>query len=208
MGRKSLHPSAAAEALMREQLATMRAGTYTRGHVEVRYAIQFFSQRMSTDDLAPLAMKPEDIPLGYYTHINFAFALIDPQSFRIAPMDDQTASLYKDVTGLKNRQAGLEVWIAIGGWAMNDPGPMRTTFSDLAKSESAQDAFFESLLTFMIANGFDGVDLDWEYPVTDDRGGIPEDFDNYANFLSRLRNRLNSSGRRWGLTITLVSSFA
>ncbi|KAL8801880.1 MAG: hypothetical protein Q9182_004169 [Xanthomendoza sp. 2 TL-2023] len=106
-------------------------------------------------------MKPEDIPLGYYTHINFAFALIDPQSFRIAPMDDQTASLYKDVTGLKNRQAGLQVWIAIGGWAMNDPGPMRTTFSDLAKSESAQDAFFESLLTFMIANDFDGVDLDW-----------------------------------------------
>lgn len=106
-------------------------------------------------------MKPEDIPLGFYTHLNYAFALVDPNTFRIAPMDDYTASLYKDVTRLKARDPDLQVWIAIGGWAMNDPGPMRTTFSDLAKSKSAQDTFFESLLSFMIANGFDGVDIDW-----------------------------------------------
>ncbi|KAI4115472.1 MAG: hypothetical protein LQ345_003930 [Seirophora villosa] len=152
-------------------------------------------------------MTPDEIPLGYYTHINFAFALIDPQTFRIAPMDDKTAALYKDVTALKARQVGLQVWIAIGGWAMNDPGPMRTTFSDLAKSESAQNSFFESLVTFMITNEFDGVDLDWEYPVAEDRGGIPEDFDNYVTFLSRLRKHLNSSGRRYGLTLTLPASY-
>jgi chitinase len=76
-------------------------------------------------------MEPEDIPLGWYTHINFAFALIHPKTFRMAPMDDGTASRYKRVSNLKARQPGLEVWIAIGGWAMNDPGPYRTTFSDL-----------------------------------------------------------------------------
>lgn len=108
-----------------------------------------------------VAMRPKDIPLGYYTHINFAFALIDPETFRIAPMDDETASLYTDVTRLKARQGDLRVWIAVGGWAMNDPGRTRTTFSDLAKSESAQDEFFESLISFMLANDFDGVDLDW-----------------------------------------------
>jgi chitinase len=106
-------------------------------------------------------MTPEQIPLGYYTHINFAFALIDPKTFRIAPMDDDTASLYRRVTALKGRQDDLQVWIAIGGWAMNDPGPTRTTFSDLAKSESAQDVFFDSLFTFMMAHDFDGIDLDW-----------------------------------------------
>ena len=106
-------------------------------------------------------MAPADIPLGYYTHINFAFSLIDPQTFRLAPMDANTATKYKQVSALKSRQKDLQVWIAIGGWAMNDPGPTRTTFSDLSKSESAQDEFFESLVTFMIANDFDGVDLDW-----------------------------------------------
>lgn len=88
---------------------------------------------------------------------------------------------------------------------MNDPGPYRTTFSDLAKSASAQDAFFESLVTFMKANNFDGVDIDWEYPVAEDRGGIPEDYENYVTFLQRLREHLNGSGRYYGITLTLVS---
>ena len=106
-------------------------------------------------------MAPKDIPLGYYTHINFAFALVDPKTFHIAPMDPQTASLYKEVTGLKDRQPDLQVWIAIGGWAMNDEGPTRTTFSDLAGDEKVQDEFFDSLTGFLIGNGFDGVDIDW-----------------------------------------------
>lgn len=154
-----------------------------------------------------IVMKPEDIPLGYYTHINFAFALIHPHSFRIASMDPQTGSLYQRVTALKDHQSDLQVWIAIGGWAMNDPGPTRTTFSDLAASESRQDAFFESLITFMLNNGFDGVDIDWEYPVADDRAGKPEDFKNFVTFLRRLRRRLNQTGRKFGLSITLVSFF-
>lgn len=61
-----------------------------------------------------LAIKPADIPLRYYTHINFAFALIDPKTFRIAPIDPNTASRCAAVTNLKARQSGLEVWIAIG----------------------------------------------------------------------------------------------
>lgn len=152
-------------------------------------------------------MEPEDIPLGWYTHINFAFALVNPDTFGIDDMDSGTASMYKRVTALKQNQPGLEVWIAIGGWAMNDPGPYRTAFSDLAKSESAQDAFFESLLSFMRRNNFDGVDLDWEYPVAEDRGGIEEDFDNYVNFLRRLRDFLNGTGRKYGLTLTLPASY-
>ncbi len=119
-------------------------------------------------------MEPEDIPLGWYTHINFAFALVNPKTFRIAPMDDGTASRYQRVSALKLNQPSLKVWIAIGGWAMNDPGPYRTAFSDLAKSPDAQQKFFASLITFLVSNNFDGVDLDWEYPVADDRGGISE----------------------------------
>ncbi|KAI1373922.1 glycoside hydrolase superfamily [Hypoxylon crocopeplum] len=152
-------------------------------------------------------MTPEDIPLGWYTHINFAFALVNPTTFRIDPMDANTASLYKRVTALKDKQPDMKVWIAIGGWAMNDPGPYRTTFSDLAANEAHQDAFFESLLTFMQQNGFDGLDMDWEYPVADDRGGVAADFDHYPNFLKRLRERLNASGKEYGLSITLPASY-
>ena len=64
-------------------------------------------------------MTPEDIPLGWYTHINFAFALINPTTFRIDPMDADTAELYTRVTGLKQNQPDLEVWI---GQSAHTPG--------------------------------------------------------------------------------------
>jgi len=152
-------------------------------------------------------MKPSQIPLGYYSHIFFSFSLINPTSFRLEPMDSETGKLYSEVSALKALQPGLQVWLAIGGWAMNDPGPYRTTFSDLAKSESAQDEFFESLTSFLVANNYDGVDIDWEYPVADDRGGIEEDFGNFVNFLKRLRDRLNRTGVPLGLSITLPASY-
>ncbi|GLB10067.1 hypothetical protein AtubIFM57258_006006 [Aspergillus tubingensis] len=152
-------------------------------------------------------MGPADIPLGFYTHINYAFASIDPQSFRITAMDNLTASLYQGVTALKRQQSNLEVWIAIGGWAFNDPGPTRTTFSDLAASEAAQDTFFGSLISFMQNNRFDGVDIDWEYPVTDERGGKPEDYVNFVTLVKRLRERLNQTGRKYGISITLPTSY-
>jgi chitinase len=56
-------------------------------------------------------MEPEDIPLGAYTHINFAFALVNPTTFRMDAMDSGTATMYKRVTKLKERQPGLKVWI-------------------------------------------------------------------------------------------------
>jgi chitinase len=47
------------------------------------------------------------------------------------------------------------------GLSFNDPGPTATVFSTLARDTNAQKAFFVSLITFMVNNGFDGVDLDW-----------------------------------------------
>jgi chitinase len=149
-------------------------------------------------------MTPDKIPVGFYTHINFAFSLVDPNSFTLTPMDSTTGSLYSAVSAIKQRDPNVKVWMAIGGWAMNDPGPMRTTFSALAKSQSAQDTFFESVISMLATHNFDGIDMDWEYPVADDRGGITADFDNYVTFLKRFRARLNSVGKPVGLSITLV----
>ena len=96
----------------------------------------------------------------------------------------------------------------IGGWSMNDADqPTAKTFSDLAASSSAQTAFFKSLLSFMTTYGFDGVDIDWEYPVASDRSGQPSDFENYPSFLKNLRAALGSTGHNYGLSITVPSSY-
>ncbi|KAF4552683.1 putative glycosyl hydrolases family 18 protein 1 [Elsinoe fawcettii] len=153
-------------------------------------------------------MEPEDIPSGAYTHINFAFAFIDPTSYKIAPMADDQVDLYRRVTGLKDFQPGLEVWISVGGWSMNDPDqPTHATFSELAASEDAQNAFFGSLISFMETYGFDGVDIDWEYPVAEERSGKPDDYKNYVTFLQNLRKAFGASGHKYGLTITIPSSY-
>jgi len=106
-------------------------------------------------------MSPDQIPLGAYTHLNYAFVSIDPTTYRIVDMDSFTGTLYKQVSSLKLKNPGLEVWISVGGWSFNDPGPTATTFSTLARDTNAQQAFFASLISFMVNNDFDGVDLDW-----------------------------------------------
>jgi len=152
-------------------------------------------------------MTAAEIPEGYYTHLFFSFSLVNPDSFRLEPMDSITGKLYGELSALKARQPELQVWLAVGGWAMNDEGPWRTTFSDLAASERAQDEFFESLVSFMTKWNYDGVDIDWEYPVAPDRGGKPQDFKSFVNFMRRLRLRLNQMGTPKGLSLTLPASY-
>ncbi|CAG8061960.1 unnamed protein product [Penicillium olsonii] len=150
---------------------------------------------------------PERIPYGVYTHINVAYALIDPTSFEIIPSLTADIALFSRVTHLKRSDPGLKVFIAIGGWTYNNPGPSATTFSDLAASESNQMKFFSSLTKFLFKYDFDGVDIDWEYPGADDRGGRPQDFTNFPRFLKNLKDALKRTGGRDGLSITLPASF-
>ncbi|KAI1497269.1 glycoside hydrolase [Biscogniauxia marginata] len=153
-------------------------------------------------------MYPENIPVGAYTHLNYAFAFVDPVSLAVAPMSETDKDLWPRFTKLKEDNAGLKTFISVGGWSMNDPDqPTAKTFSNLAASQDAQQKFFKSLISFMGTYGFDGVDVDWEYPVAEERGGIKEDFENNVVFLRKLKAALAASGHSYGLTITVPSSY-
>lgn len=150
---------------------------------------------------------PEQIPKGIYTHLNFAFATIDPVTFEVklgAPTD---ADLAKRLTNLKLGDPGLQVYVAIGGWTFNDPGPTATTFSDIAGSDVNTKKFTDSLIRFMAQYNFDGVDLDWEYPEASDRSGRGADYANLPLFMAKVKLALLTSARRGGLSITLPLSF-
>ena len=150
---------------------------------------------------------PEQIPVGIYTHLNYAFASIDPDTFEIVAATESEKKLMTRLTDLKKVDPDLKVFIAVGGWTFNDPGATQTLFSDLAASESNQKKFFKSLQSFMSIYDFDGIDLDWEYPVADDRGGQKKDFDNFPKFLANLKKSLKSTGGRDGVSITLPASY-
>jgi len=58
-------------------------------------------------------------------------------------------------------------------------------FGDIARDSSKRNKFANNLVHFILEHGFDGVDLDWEYPGAPDRGGRKDDTDNYVCSFSR-----------------------
>ncbi|RSL96918.1 hypothetical protein CEP52_011197 [Fusarium oligoseptatum] len=148
---------------------------------------------------------PEQIPDGLYTHINFAFATIDPKTFKVGPSAPSDVALIRRLMVAKKRDPNLKIYVAIGGWTFNDDGPTKTTFSDLAASVPRQKIFMESLISFMATYGFDGVDLDWEYPQAKDRFGRDVDYVNFPKFMERLKTALDTVNK--GITITIPASY-
>jgi GH18 family chitinase len=61
-------------------------------------------------------------------------------------------------------------------------------------------AFISSLIDFMTTWGFQGVDIDWEYPANPDRGGRPEDTQNLVSLLADMRAAF---GAKYGISVTL-----
>jgi chitinase len=148
---------------------------------------------------------PEQIPINLYSVLNYAFATIDPVTFAVKAPTKKDEDMMQRLIERKKFDKGLKVFIAIGGWTFNDPGPTATTFSDIARSSENRAAFIKSLLGFMMHYGFDGVDLDWEYPQADDRSGRPEDFDNFVELMSQLKLQLRLYG--YQVSITLPASY-
>ncbi|KAJ6194672.1 hypothetical protein J3E72DRAFT_198535 [Bipolaris maydis] len=149
-------------------------------------------------------MTPEEIPVHSLTHLIFSFGFIAPGTFKIEPMSDFQPSLFGRVTDLKMKKPSLKVLIALGGWTHNDPGKYQKVFSDMAASAANRKTFISNLIGFMAEYGFDGVDLDWEYPGAPDRGGIPEDGENLNKLMKEMKDAM---GSRYILTFTAPTSY-
>lgn len=106
---------------------------------------------------------------------------------------------------LKKKDPDLKIYLALGGWTFNDPGATNTTFSTLAASFQRQKVFMSSLMSFMSTHGFDGLDLDWEYPQAKDRAGRDADFANFPKFMASLKKMMDGGDK--GLTIILPASY-
>lgn len=108
---------------------------------------------------------PESLTVAGYTHINAAYAWIDPDNYTVTTASAQNPEIWTRLVSLKETNPGLQVWISIGGWMMNSPiQPTSETFEELVSGEGKDDRqanFFESLIAMLQEYGFDGVDIDW-----------------------------------------------
>lgn len=70
----------------------------------------------------------------------------------------------------------------------------------MAADENRRKQFAENALKFVTYYGFDGLDLDWEYPTS--RGGIPDDKENFISLLSVIKKTFAP----WGLSLSIAAS--
>ncbi len=136
--------------------------------------------------------KPETIDSSKLTHLCYAFAHI--VNGRVAPASGVEAiQRLAEVRRIKALHPELQVLISVGGWAAEG-------FSDAALTAESRAIFAESALAFIEQYGFDGLDLDWEYPGNAMAGIVarPEDRKNFTLLLEASRKAL---GGRYPLTI-------
>ncbi|KAL4739524.1 glycoside hydrolase superfamily [Aspergillus similis] len=154
-------------------------------------------------------VSPMDLPLDALTHVNFAFAYIEPESYKVVTMDQATpASLFEDTTSVKAVKEQIKIFVSIGGWTFSDNDTStQPLFGEISADPTKRTTFANNVVRFMKQYGFDGVDLDWEYPGAPDRGGNPEDTENYVLLLKTLREVFDASGGDYGITFTAPSSY-
>jgi chitinase len=142
-----------------------------------------------------------DIPAGKLTHVNYAFGVI--RDGEVAVRNEPAALRhFEGLRELKKKHPHLRTLVSVGGWA--DSGP----FSEAALTDASRAKFARSVVAFMAGHGFDGVDIDWEFPGgggLDKTKARPEDTQNFTALLAELRRQLDeqgkADGKRYLLTI-------
>ena len=164
-----------------------------------------------------------DVPADKLTNLYYAFAKIDNNG-EVAVFD-RYAAIEKRFDGnwntpkpfagnfeqlkiLKQKHPHLKTSISIGGWSLSNK------FSDVALTNASRQKFAKSAVNFMTRYGFDGIDIDWEYPVG---GGLPsntyrpQDKQNYTLLLKELDKQIQAQelkdGKDYELTIASPGGF-
>ncbi|KAJ3953651.1 hypothetical protein N0V92_009873 [Colletotrichum tropicale] len=152
---------------------------------------------------------PSDLPLKELTHLNYAFTFIEPGTYEMVTMDmKHEDDLWQVTVDSKKYNPNLKVYVAVGGWTFSDNGTVtQPLFGEIASTQANRQKFADGVVRFLDKYGFDGLDIDWEYPGAGDRGGRDEDTPNFVLLMKTLRNTFDRSSRKLGLTFTIPSSF-
>ena len=110
--------------------------------------------------------------------------------------NEKTCNKHDHSTGLISivHAAGAKVYLSIGSWVMS------ANFAEVASSASARSNFANQCAQVIQEYGFDGIDIDWEYPEYCDKM-------NFNLLLDEVRLKLNewgsTTGKTYGLTAAL-----
>lgn len=97
---------------------------------------------------------------------------------------DGVPGLYDRIVSLKKGNPSLKVLIAIGGWSFGT-----AKFKEMSATRYSRQTFIYSAIPFLRKRGFDGLDIDWEYPKGND------DKKNYVLLLKELKEAFDAEAQ-------------
>ncbi|MFT6995090.1 MAG: chitinase, partial [Maribacter sp.] len=130
--------------------------------------------------------EPEKIPVEKLTHIIYSFTNVIEGEMKFRNPEEAGLKL-EALVKQKNRNPGLKVMIACGGWGADG-------FSDMALTEEGRSKFIASASEFIVKYKLDGIDMDWEYPGISGAGTMARDVDtkNFTALMKGLREMLDT----------------
>jgi len=93
---------------------------------------------------------------------------------------------------LKEKNPNLKVLVSVGGWTAGG-----WIFSQMAETAAGRAKFIKSAVHFLKYFGFDGLDVDWEYPALDMWPVVPtnpEDKQHFTLLMKELRHAFDIEG--------------
>ena len=125
--------------------------------------------------------QPQKINFGLYTHLCHAFVVADGDGTIRQNPRCPNRELVADA-----HKAGVQVLISLGGWGWDKQ------FAAIVSKPEAEDKYVKSVLAIVDEYDYDGIDLDWEYPDTQ------EEVVGFERLSRRFRKQLDELGQKKG----------
>ena len=97
---------------------------------------------------------------------------------------------------------GVKVLASIGGWTLSN------NFPGIAADSSKRAIFAGECIGLINLFGFDGIDIDWEYPGYAEHNGTPNDGPYFTALLQSIRDSLDALELSSGANYLLTSCFS